>query len=315
MLCIFALSPSARPAPLPLAQRAASTTSRSCARSTRRSPSGWSSGRFSCCSASTCCCCSSSRCPRASCSSACARTAATSSCSRASRSCSSSRPTSCSRSRPRSRPPSAGCATSRRTTTRPCACARTRDEGVAAALPLGARSSSPPCSRVRPLFLPPSRGAARRFVLGFMLANCWLVPFAFFITLSVNESVLPSQQALGAQQSLSNVRARASRITEGAPRGSDVSDAPLPRFRNAAPRRAAVCSERQGARGHPLGLLLPAGQEGRADARTDQARLSRRPAAARGDRPSSAHAQCAYVRTCAGRRARCGGDFRGGFVM
>lgn len=28
-------------------------------------------------------------------------------------------------------------------------------------------------------------------VLGFMLLNAWLVPFAFFISLSVNESVLP----------------------------------------------------------------------------------------------------------------------------
>lgn len=52
-----------------------------------------------------------------------------------------------------------------------------------------------------------TRWLRRRFVMGFMLANCWLVPFAFFITLSVNESVLPSQQALGAQQSLSDVSA------------------------------------------------------------------------------------------------------------
>ncbi|KAJ1638106.1 transmembrane adaptor Erv26-domain-containing protein [Pavlovales sp. CCMP2436] len=53
------------------------------------------------------------------------------------------------------------------------------------------------------------------FVLGFLLANCWLVPFAFFISLSVNESVLPSNQHLGASQAFSEPGARRGKTQSG----------------------------------------------------------------------------------------------------
>lgn len=65
-------------------------------------------------------------------------------------------------------------------------------------LPRVVRTRACRCVRARCLY---------SFVLGFMLWNCWLVPFAFFISLSVNEAVLPSAQHLAASQTYTEVRA------------------------------------------------------------------------------------------------------------
>ncbi|KAG8459442.1 hypothetical protein KFE25_013078 [Diacronema lutheri] len=53
------------------------------------------------------------------------------------------------------------------------------------------------------------------FVLGFMLMNAWLVPFAFFISLSVNEAVLPSAQHLAAPHAYTEPGARRGKAQSG----------------------------------------------------------------------------------------------------
>ena len=45
-------------------------------------------------------------------------------------------------------------------------------------------------------------------VLCFLLFNLWLLPFGFFISLSINESTLPDRQAQGADEVYSDGGAR-----------------------------------------------------------------------------------------------------------
>ena len=45
-------------------------------------------------------------------------------------------------------------------------------------------------------------------VICFLLFNLWLLPFGFFISLSINESTLPDRQAQGADEVYSDGGAR-----------------------------------------------------------------------------------------------------------
>ena len=51
-------------------------------------------------------------------------------------------------------------------------------------------------------------------VLCFLLFNLWLLPFGFFISLSINESTLPDRQAQGADEVYSDGGAVALHVTQ-----------------------------------------------------------------------------------------------------
>ena len=81
-------------------------------------------------------------------------------------------------------------------------------------------------------------------VLCFLLFNLWLLPFGFFISLSINESTLPDRQAQGADEVYSERR----RAHE-----AEVGDHLRLRLREAAARGDDAVARQEGPRGRGLG--------------------------------------------------------------